>query len=230
LERVTFIITILTILIFVNCELEPDGKTAIQYEEVNAMANDFTVSPITEYDGYFLQHGKVLGINSAMASREEFQEVKATLTVDDADGTQTEVVPADFSVQAGTIYFTVQHVFPPTVEGEESVSVKKYCKQAGGVLTTVTETKFKMPPEVSRFIGTVADVEIIESEYNGDPISIARRDYDEPMHFIDGAIAVQGGVLLSVQEGRGSSRPEGLLFWKDGERRMTKWKQKGRLF
>jgi hypothetical protein len=229
LRNGTFIITILFISIFVNCELEPDGKTAIQYEEVKAMANDFTVSPIVEYDGYFLQHGKVLGINSSMASREDFEEVKATLTVDDAEGTQTEVVPADFSVQEGTVYFTVQMAFPGEADSD-MITVKKYCKQAGGVLTTVTETKFKMPPELSRFVGTVADVEIMESEYNGDTISMARRDYDEPMVFIDGAIAVDGGVLLSIQEGRGPSRPEGLLFWKDGERRMTKWKEKGRLF
>ena len=189
------------------------------------MANDFVVNPIVEYDGYFKLGNNIMGINSDIKTREEIKKVDFSIEL---DGTR-QVIPLTFFKKSGAVYFSVSIVFPAT-EDAEAETVIKYCKQLDGEITYLAEAKFPAEPEIARASGTFGDVKLSTMDYNGETISVAKRKYDEPLRFVDNAIAIDGGVLLSVQDGRGPSRPSGLLFWPNGKRYMDKWKDKGLLF
>ena len=68
-------------------------------------------------------------------------------------------------------------------------------------------------------------------DYEGQPISICDNgEYTENLMFVDGCIALPGGLLIHALLGRPQARPGGLLFWPEGKRTMNHWKEPGRFW
>lgn len=236
----------------VNCKIEPEEEILTNQPEIpvtitEEVMNDFIVKPIIQHDAYFVQGKRVSGILGGAKSPEDITPIKFFVEI---NGDTFPAVPASFFTINGIPYFEMKQAFAASVEGEEPEIITKWCKQEQGKIIYL-DTKPE-EPELSRIADVDGNYEFSIGDYSGQAISIADRyknvtkeeaaenndlvegervfDYQEKMMFIDNFIVISGGALLSVQEGRGSSRPEGLLFWPDGKSNMDKWKEQGRLW
>jgi len=200
--------------------------TEIIIEEQRIM-NDFIVKPIVEYPAYFAQGHNVSGIPADAKGPADLLRFLPEIVINDNEAV---AIFDQFFAISGKVYFTITINFANTEDSEESETITKYCMQSKGVLTYLTEAKFPAIPESVRVEGTTGKYNIDIGEYQGDPINIVSRDYSETLIFVDGFLAIEGGLLIHALVGRGSSRPDGLLFWPDNARTMNLWKEPGRFW
>ena len=233
-------IYIITYLIFVvNCKLEvPIDEPEIVEETVSEavedteiitedIMNDFTVKPFTEFPAYYAQGNMVYGIPKNIKGPGDLVRILPSLVVEEVDFKNPF---QQFFVKDGKVYFMVSETWPSDVEGEDPETITKYCTQENGKISYLTEAKFPEMPKSERVTGTTGEYNIDIGEYNGDPISIVSRDYAENLLFVDGFMAIEGGLLIHAPQGRPQARPDGLLFWPDGKRTMDHWKEPGRFW
>lgn len=224
-------ITLLFCLFMVSCSIEPEEIVLKEEPEIPVITeeiimSDFSVKPITEYPAYFATN-TVFGIQKTAKGADSLTGIKPVIEI---EGKESESVFDTFFKIGGKIYFTVTQNFPPETVGGEPEVITKYCVQENNIVKYLTKDKFPIKPEETRAIGEAGKYSVFIDKYNGQTISLAKRDYDEKMIFIEGFFLLDGGLLLSVKEGRGAERPAGLLFWADGKRNMDKWKDIGRLW
>ena len=228
------LISILWIAFIVNCNLEgpidEPVKTVVDTEiiiEEQRIMNDFIVKPIVEYPAYFAQGNNVSGIPADAKGPADLLRFLPEIVINDNEAV---AIFDQFFAISGKVYFTITCSFLIDSEIGESETITKYCMQSKGVITYLTEAKFPAMPESVRVTGTTGKYNIDIGEYQGDPINIVSRDYSETLIFVDGFLAIEGGLLIHALVGRGSSRPDGLLFWPDGKRTMNLWKEPGRFW
>ena len=225
LGRLLIIVTLISFSVY--CQLEvPIEEPKNNIEELRIM-NDFTVKPFTEFPAYYAQGNRVFGIPADTAGREDLTLIIPEIVVDGETKPQSHRFD-EFFVKDGKVYFKMSKSFP--VEEAEPEVITKYCSMNDGAVKYSTKAKYPAMPESVRIEGQAGDHSIINGDYDGKPISIARRNYDEPFEMIDGFMAIPGGLLIHTPTGRGSSRPAGLLFWPDGVRTMNHWKEVGRFW
>ena len=194
------------------------------------VVSDFTVKPVEEYPAYYVgPSGKVEGVPSDSVTRDDLTDCPVIVTVDGEDyGKYAD----EFFIVAGDIFMKVSWYFHAPEGQTEGETIVKYCKQTGGKITYLTEAKFPTMPDPARVTGTPDGYTIKIGDYNSQVISVCQRGDDpiENLIMVDGYLPVSGGMLLHVQEGRGPSRPAGLLFWPENRNSMMLWKDPGRFW
>lgn len=223
------LISILYIIAVVNCKLEVpiDEPVKIIILEEQIIMNDFIVKPFTEYPAYFVQGNAVSGIPADAKGQGDLMRFLPVVEINGQEGIGNFNI---YFMKDGKVYFSITVNFPAILEGEDPETITKYCTLTNGEVDYLTEAKFPEMPISERVTGATGEYNIDIGNYEGDPISIASRDYPEPFEKIDGFIEIEGGLLIHTPTGRGSSRPPGLLFWPDGLRTMNHWKEVGRFW
>lgn len=225
------LISILYILIIVNCKLEvpieePENNV-IEIEE-QVIMNDFIVKPFTEYPAYYVQGNAVSGIPADAKGPGDMIRFLPEIEIDEEDFID---VFDTFFVKDGKVYFTISSVFPPAEPDGDLETIVKYCTLKDGEVVYLTKAKFPAMPESVRVKGNTGVYAIDIGDYQGDPISVLDNgSYTEKFTIVDGFLEIEGGLLIHTPTGRGSSRPAGLLFWPEGLRTMNSWKEVGRFW
>lgn len=207
--------TIFTALAITSC-----AEKIIMPETQARGAEEMEINPVKEHDAYLSKNGKVYGIDESMAGRKDFEELEFL-----ADG--KAFIPSEFFVIDGYLYFKHRYT---EGEGEEAQDVTVFIRQKYGKVEYLAEADFPEKPEPKRAVEQHKSFDLLTAEYEGEEISIAQRDYDEPMGFISGGIDIKGGALLHVLVGRGTARSAGLLFWPEGKRSMVKVMDAGEFY
>jgi hypothetical protein len=219
--------SILYLVSVVNCYnvVIPEKENARENMEDIKIMNDFIVKPIEEFDAYFQQGSSIYGISKNIKNPGELVRFLPVIEIDSKEQvTNFE----SFYVKSGKVYFSIKVVFP--VEDADPEIITKYCEQLNGEISYITKTKYGNVPAQVRIEAEEGDYKFSIGDYEGQPISIVERDYSETLIFVDGFLIIEGGVLINAVEGRGSARPNALLFWPDGKRTMDTWKGSGRFW
>lgn len=208
---------------------ETTEEEIIEIEETNIM-NDFIVKPFEEYPAYYVQGNAVSGIPADCKVPTDLMRFLPIITVDDED---LQSGFDKFFTVNGIPHFIISLQFSKEVDPGDPAEIEtivKYCTLENGAVKYLTEAKFPAMPMSERVEGETGEYTIGIDTYNGETISVAERDYNEPFIMIDGFIEIEGGLLIHTPTGRGSSRPPGLLFWPEGLRTMNHWKEPGRFW
>lgn len=234
-KAVPVIISILYASLIVNCYLEapiqePEAQSTEIMEEI--IMNDFTVKPIEEFPAYYQAGNMVFGIPDSAQGPGDLVIVNPLIIV---DGETLQSGFDKFFIIGGIPHFVLSLRFiKESADGEttDDETITKYCTQENGKISYLTEAKFPAMPESTRFEGMEGSQYTIETgDYEGQAISICDNgEYKETLIFVDGCIALPEGLLIHAPQGRGSARPDGLLFWPEGKRTMDHWKEAGRFW
>ena len=222
------IISITLLFSVVYCKLEvPLEEPEKATESTEEIMNDFTVKPFAEFPAYYQAGVLVFGIPDDAKGPGDLVNINPTIIIDDKEILFTF---DQFFVSAGKVYFAVRRSFQ---EGENPPEqIIKYCTLENGTVKYLTKTKFPEAPVPVRYEGLEGgQYNITIGDYEGQPVSICDNgEYKETLIFVDGCIALPGGLLIHAPQGRGSARLDGLLFWPEGKRTMNHWKEPGRFW
>ena len=223
------IISITLLFSVVYCKLEvPLEEPEIATENTEEIMNDFTVKPFAEFPAYYQAGNMVFGIPEDAKTP---MDLMRFLPVIEINGVESVINFDLFFVKDGKVYFIIVEYFSSLPDGEPE-PVVKYGTLENGAVKYLTKSKFPEAPVPVRYEGKEsARYTITIGDYEGQPISICDNgEYKETLIFVDGCIALLGGLLIHAPQGRGSARPDGLLFWPEGKRTMNHWKGPGRFW
>lgn len=197
-------------LMFVNCTIETVPEYLELLEE-KTMPN-FTVSPLEEFEKYYVEGGRIFGIPESTESRKDLVEIVTTVNV---NGECVSYLPGDFRVVNGVIYFNVFWVFQ--VGDDETEPVKKWFKQIDGVLTEIDEAD--IPEDVSRPAVTLehGDYKIKNGINKGVAISELYYKTLQTNYMPIADYMITGNGLLYYASGSSGARLAGVYFWPIGD-------------
>lgn len=242
-------ISILLSLIIISCNLqvpveEPD-KTVIITEIITReiIMNDFIVKPFQTYPAYYQSGNNVFGVPLNSKGPADLVKIVPEIII---EGETLKYRFNEFFVEDGKPYFKIIVSFSNTKDDPEIIT-KCYTLESGDAIEVLSD--FPAVPDQIRVTGDFNNYKIIIDTYKDSDINVLTRylsrdpekaDYTEILIFVDGFIEIEGGLLIHAKEGRGSSRPAGLLFWpdpviKDGviiqqNGIMNHWKEPGRFW
>ena len=232
-------ISILILFIFVNCTLEipveePEiiekaaESITISAEEINkpmeVVVMDFTVSDFEKFSAYFQKGYRVFGIPVTALYSADLIEIEPVINIEDK---QVQALFDNFFIKDGVLYFSISHSYQD--EDDKTQTVTKYCKYEKSI-SYITKTKFPAVPTAEQVEGNTENYSIDTVEINDEIVSVVHREYNEPMHFVDGFIELTNGLLIHAKKGRMPSRPDGLLYWSNGKTTMDHWSEPGRFW
>lgn len=198
-------------LMFVNCTIETVPEYLELLEE-KTMPN-FTVSPLEEFEKYYVEGGRIFGIPESTESRKDLVEIVTTVNI---NGEEVSYLPGDFRVVNGVIYFGVSWMFP----GEDGVSpeiVVKWFKQIDGVLTEIDEAD--IPEDVPNPAVTLehGDYKIKNGINKGVAISELYYKTLQTNYMPITDYMITGNGLLYYVSGSAGARLAGVYFWPIGD-------------
>ena len=160
-----------------------------------------TPNPVPEYAAYFFtdKDRQLFGITPE-AQIEEISITrgadKETLRVD------------DFFVETGSIY-----IKETTTENEEAVTYT--WRQNGNTVQQESNPPAKPTLQRAKLNGENYTVE--KTDFGGSPISIVHRPHNKPaekLRFVEAAFETSAGLVMSVREGRGTTRRTGIAIFR----------------